>query len=149
MRGPPIRRAAFRPARAVGLPVVLHGAATAEGPVSHFLGGLAAVLGRYDEADAYFSQAAAFNERMGAKFFAARTDLSWARLLAERNTPADIDKARALSPTHRQPPQPTGTPTSNDAPPKHYKPSTEQPVSGPPAKSKHRVRPDPPIAIAA
>ena len=29
---------------------------TAEGPVSHYLGGLATVLGRYDEADAYFAR---------------------------------------------------------------------------------------------
>ena len=51
--------------------------ATADGPVSHYLGGLATVLGRYDEADEYFAQAAAFNDRGGAKFFAARTNLSW------------------------------------------------------------------------
>ena len=37
----------------------------ARGPVSHFLGGLAAVLGRYAEADAYFAQAAATSERTG------------------------------------------------------------------------------------
>ena len=33
--------------------------ASALPPVSHYLGGLAGVLGRYDEADAYFSQSAA------------------------------------------------------------------------------------------
>ena len=42
------------------------GGLTADGPVSHYLGGLATVLGRYDEADAYFTQAAAFNDRIGA-----------------------------------------------------------------------------------
>ena len=36
---------------------------TAEGPVSHFLGGLATVLGRYDEADAYFAHSAASSAR--------------------------------------------------------------------------------------
>ena len=36
---------------------------TAEGPVSHSLGGLASLLGRYDEADAYFAQSAASSER--------------------------------------------------------------------------------------
>ena len=41
--------------------------ATALPPVSHYLGGLAGVLGRYDEADAYFSQAAAVSERLGAE----------------------------------------------------------------------------------
>ncbi|MDP9333209.1 MAG: AAA family ATPase [Actinomycetota bacterium] len=69
---------------------------TSEGPVSHYLGGLATVLGRYDEADMYLERAAASNERVGAKFFAARTDLWWGRMLAERNAPGDIEKARDL-----------------------------------------------------
>ena len=67
-----------------------------EGPVSHYLGALAAVLGRYDEADSYFTEAAAMNERMGAKYFAARTDLQWGKMLAERQTPGDAKKAREL-----------------------------------------------------
>jgi len=70
--------------------------ATDEGPVSHYLGGLATVLGRYDEADTYFAQAAAFSDRVGAKFFAARTDLYWGRMLAERRAAGDADKARDL-----------------------------------------------------
>jgi class 3 adenylate cyclase len=69
---------------------------SALGPVSHYLGGLAFVLGRFDEADAYFIQAAALNDRMGAKFFAARTNLSWGRMLAERRGPGAIEKARDL-----------------------------------------------------
>ena len=69
---------------------------TAEGPVSHYLGGLATVLGRYDEADAYFAHSAASSARANAKFFAARTDLSWGRMLAERRAPGDIEKARDL-----------------------------------------------------
>jgi len=72
------------------------GSATAEGPVSHYLGGLASVLGRYDEADAYFRRATAFNERVDAKFFGARTSLSWGKMLAERNAPGDNEKARDL-----------------------------------------------------
>ena len=66
------------------------------GPVSHYLGGLATVLGRYDEADAYFAQAAAFSDRASAKFFAARTNLSWGKMLAERDAPGDTEKAREL-----------------------------------------------------
>ena len=65
-------------------------------PVSHHLGGLATVLGHYDEADAYFRRAAAMNDRMGAKFFAARTSLLWGRMLVERQAPGDIRKAREL-----------------------------------------------------
>ncbi|HUC13316.1 MAG TPA: hypothetical protein VMS00_02590, partial [Acidimicrobiales bacterium] len=70
--------------------------ASALPPVSHYLGGLAGVLGRYDEADAFFSQSATMSERMGAKFFAARTDLWWGILLARRNRPGDIEAATAL-----------------------------------------------------
>jgi tetratricopeptide (TPR) repeat protein len=69
---------------------------TAEGPVSHYLGGLATVLGRYDDADAYFARSAAFSDRIGAKFFAARTDILWGRMLAERRAPGDTQKAREL-----------------------------------------------------
>ena len=39
--------------------------ASALPPVSHYLGGLAGVLGRYDEADAYFSQSAAMSAAVG------------------------------------------------------------------------------------
>ena len=43
-----------------------------EGPISHYLGGrCATVLGRYEEAEAYFAQAAVLNDRVGAKFWAA------------------------------------------------------------------------------
>lgn len=69
--------------------------ASALPPVSHYLGGLAGVLGRYDEADAYFSQSAATSGRLGAKFFAARTDLWWGNVLARRDRPGDADAAKA------------------------------------------------------
>jgi hypothetical protein len=64
--------------------------------VSHYLGGLATVLGRYDEADAYFTHAATFNDRAGAKFYAASTNLSWGAMLVERNAPGDTERARDL-----------------------------------------------------
>jgi class 3 adenylate cyclase len=72
------------------------GIAGAEGPVSHYLGGLATVLSRYDEADNYFAYAAAVNDRAGAKFFAARTDLRWGQMLSKRNAPGDAEAARVL-----------------------------------------------------
>ncbi len=72
------------------------GGASTQGPVSHFLGGLATVLGRHAEADVYFAQAAASSDGAGAKFFAARTDLMWGRMLAERRAPGDTDNAREL-----------------------------------------------------
>jgi len=71
-------------------------AVTTMGPVDQFLGGLTTVIGRYDEANAYFAQCSSFCDRVGAKFFAARTDLSWGRMLAERQVPGDIEKARDL-----------------------------------------------------
>ncbi len=72
------------------------GGLSAEGPVSHYLGGLGAVLGRYDEAQAYFVQSAAMSGRMGSKFFAARTDLWWGRMLAKLRAGGDAEKARDL-----------------------------------------------------
>ena len=54
------------------------------------------MLGRYDEADAYFARAAAFNDRADAKFFAARTNLQWGKMLAERDAPGDTEQARHL-----------------------------------------------------
>ena len=69
---------------------------TALGPVSQYLGGLAGVLGRYDEADSYFAQASRFNARAGAECFAAQTDLLWGKMLAERQAPGDAQKARDL-----------------------------------------------------
>jgi class 3 adenylate cyclase len=65
-------------------------------PVRHYLGGLATVLGRLDEADRFFSDAAALSRRIGAKFFAARTDLLWGRMLLARSAPDDAAKARDL-----------------------------------------------------
>jgi class 3 adenylate cyclase/tetratricopeptide (TPR) repeat protein len=70
--------------------------ATTSGPIAHYLGGLATVLGRHDEADAYLAQSAASSHRAGAKFFAARTDLLWGRMLAERQAPYDSERARVL-----------------------------------------------------
>ncbi len=48
------------------------------------------------EADAYFATSAASSERANAKFFAARTNLLWGRMLAKRQAPGDAKKARQL-----------------------------------------------------
>ena len=69
---------------------------SSQGPVSHYLGGLATVLGHYDTANAFFGQSAALNDQMGARYFAAQTDILWARMLTKRNAPGDIEKARTL-----------------------------------------------------
>ena len=66
------------------------------GPISRTLGGLATVLGRYEEADRYFAHSAASSEQAGAKFFSARTNLYWGKMLVERNGPGDAAMARGL-----------------------------------------------------
>lgn len=75
---------------------VASGSVTASGVVSQSLGGLATVLRRYDEADAYFAKSAAMSARMNAKFFVAITDLLWGSMLAERKAEGDTEKARDL-----------------------------------------------------
>jgi tetratricopeptide (TPR) repeat protein len=69
---------------------------TTQGPVAHYLGGLATVLERFDEADEYFAEAARLCEFMQAKFFAARTEVAWARMLLARGRPGDERQARRL-----------------------------------------------------
>ncbi len=71
-------------------------AGTVEGPVSQYLGALATVLGRFDEAEAYFAQAAESCAKASAKYFAALTNLWWGMMLAERNVPGDPERARDL-----------------------------------------------------
>ncbi len=63
------------------------------GPISRTLGGLATVLGRYEEAYSYFAHAAASSERANAKFFAARTDLYWGKMLIARHGRGDDARA--------------------------------------------------------
>jgi len=73
-----------------------HSGATTDGPVSHSSATLATTLGDYEVAEGYFAQAAAFNHRARAKFYGARTDLWWAKMLIARDADGDTDRARAL-----------------------------------------------------
>jgi tetratricopeptide (TPR) repeat protein len=65
-------------------------------PVDLSLGGLASVLGRYEDAESHFTQATELVNRSGMKFFAARTQLEWGRMLIARGMPGDLDRARTL-----------------------------------------------------
>ena len=56
----------------------------AVGPVSRYLGLLAALLGRQGEADRHFEDALAMNERMGARPWLAHTKEDFGRMLLER-----------------------------------------------------------------
>jgi tetratricopeptide (TPR) repeat protein len=66
------------------------------GPVAHFLGLLAATLGRVEDAERHFADAEATNERMAAPSWLARTRLEWGRMLVLRGGTGDADRARAL-----------------------------------------------------
>ena len=66
------------------------------GPVAHFVGGLAGVMGCFAEAEAAFAQSLERSLRQRASFFAARTELEWGRMLVARAGPEDGDRARQL-----------------------------------------------------
>jgi tetratricopeptide (TPR) repeat protein len=65
-------------------------------PVATFLGGLASVLGRFEEGEAYFEEAAELSRRGQMKFAEAHTNMLWGRMLRTRNQPGDADRARSL-----------------------------------------------------
>jgi hypothetical protein len=65
-------------------------------PIAMYLGALASVLRRFDEAETYFVEATEFGNRMSAQFSLARTNLSWGRMLTDRNAPGDAEKAQDL-----------------------------------------------------
>ena len=65
-------------------------------PVAFYLGGLAAALGRYDEADAYFVQTADLNTRGQMKYAEARTQLAHGRMLMRRGDAGDVSRASEL-----------------------------------------------------
>lgn len=66
------------------------------GSVNHYLGMLAAVLGRLDEADARLAQAELAHERVPAPTWLARTRLERGRVLLDRRAEGDLDHAREL-----------------------------------------------------
>jgi tetratricopeptide (TPR) repeat protein len=57
---------------------------------------LAACLRRWDEADRYFGEAEAMNERIGARPYLVRTRRAWAAMLIDRNAPGDGARIVAL-----------------------------------------------------
>jgi class 3 adenylate cyclase len=66
------------------------------GSVAHTMGLIAAVLGRFDEAEAEFRTAQAVHERIGAPAWLARTRLGWAAALLRRRGPVDHQRAGDL-----------------------------------------------------
>jgi DNA-binding SARP family transcriptional activator/class 3 adenylate cyclase/tetratricopeptide (TPR) repeat protein len=68
-----------------------------DGPVDHYLGALAAVLGRIDVAEVHLGRALDTATQLGAHFFEARTRLEWARALAGRQSAEDDERAAVLA----------------------------------------------------
>jgi tetratricopeptide (TPR) repeat protein len=68
-----------------------------EGPLCMYLGGLAASLGRFDEAEGYFDQSLAICKRIGAKSFEARTMCMWGYMLFQRDHLRYKERSLALA----------------------------------------------------
>ena len=66
------------------------------GAVALYLGMLATVLDRFDDAEAHFIEAMEINERMQAPYWIARTQLEHARMLLARSRPDDTSRATAF-----------------------------------------------------
>ena len=66
------------------------------GSTGRFLGLLAAVLSRWDEAEAHFEHALVADERMGARLWLANTQYDFARMLLSRLGEGDHERAIGL-----------------------------------------------------
>lgn len=65
--------------------------------IAHYLGMIDHFLGRYDDADHWFSEAQAIHHRFESPLLVAHTNAAWAALLADRSIGNDIDRARAMA----------------------------------------------------
>jgi len=81
---------------------VPHNALIPHPPVATYLGGLATVADRFEEAESYFIQAADLNTRGRMKFAEAYTNVLWGRMLRLRREPGDATRARELLEHARQ-----------------------------------------------
>jgi uncharacterized protein HemY len=76
--------------------VVISLAGGITGSVAFYLGLLSTTSGEWQEAEAYFTTAAATHKRIGAPTWLARTRLEWARMLLARAEPEDGERAHDL-----------------------------------------------------
>ena len=67
------------------------------GVADHFLGVLAATVGRWDHAARHFQEALILNARMGTRQWLARTEIAYAELLAAHCGPERAEEARRLA----------------------------------------------------
>jgi predicted ATPase len=75
---------------------VIAGPSAYLGPVAHYLGMLATVLSRTDEAERHFQAAIEMNTRMRARPWLARTQFEYAAMLLQRQQPRDRERAAEL-----------------------------------------------------
>jgi class 3 adenylate cyclase len=68
----------------------------ARGSAALYLGSLARMLGRFDQAQVHFEQALQLNQCMGARPSVARTQFEYAQMLLERGRADDREKALGL-----------------------------------------------------
>ncbi len=65
-------------------------------PVAMFLGGMAGVLERYNDAERYFEEADELNKRGAMRYAEAQTNLWWGRMLLGRGGSGDLERADQL-----------------------------------------------------
>jgi len=66
------------------------------GSVAWYLGMLATILGRHEDAEGHFTEALAVHERMRAPLWIGRVQVEHARMLLARNGPGDAERAAAM-----------------------------------------------------
>jgi class 3 adenylate cyclase len=66
------------------------------GSASRQLGMMAALMGRYDDAERHFEEALPFDKKMNARPWVAHTQYQYAKMLVARDAPGDRPKALAL-----------------------------------------------------
>jgi tetratricopeptide (TPR) repeat protein len=66
------------------------------GPAARVLGSLAALLERWDEAEAHFARALELSQGLGSPTWTARTRLDFGRALVLRGRPEDRERAQQL-----------------------------------------------------
>jgi len=78
------------------LNIVIGPSAGVVGSAARSLGQLAAIMHRWEEAEAHFEAALAFNTRMGTHPVTAFTQVAYARMLLARRAPGDPERAGGL-----------------------------------------------------
>ena len=79
-----------------GSVLVLAFAAECAGPADHYLGLLAATLGRHDQAAGHFEEALRLGRSLASPPLVAATQLAYGRLLLARKGPGDAERAAGL-----------------------------------------------------